>query len=414
MYFAGFSGTTTFLPEAIPENNSAPPTVITDFRLLGNSDSPVPEITPQAASYASEVVLSHKQTPFSLTFAALAYSNSPANRYRYMLEGLDNSWTEVGGDSRTVTYSALAARKYRFRVQGATNRSRWSEPGAELEIVILPAWWNTWWFRTAYGLVALLIVWSAYRYRMRQIAEQFSIRIDAQVNERMRIARDLHDTLLQSFQGAAFQFQAARRLLLRNADNAMEVVDGAIHAAEEGITEGRAAIQDLRPEAASQRDLLELLRAAGHELGETHRGDGNVPTFSVIVEGKQRDLSLVFQDEIYRISREAIRNAFTHAVASHIEVEIRYDQNQLRLRFRDDGRGIDPEVLEAGGRSGHFGIPGMRERAQQIGSRLDFWSEKGAGTEVQLAVPAAMAYQKRRSTGRFRRFQSGASDEQRS
>jgi ligand-binding sensor domain-containing protein/signal transduction histidine kinase len=408
MYFAGFSGATTFVPESIPESNYAPPTVITDFRLLGNSNSPALTITPQAISYASEITLSHKQTPFSLTFAAIAYSNSPANRYRYMLEGLDNSWTEVGSDSRTVIYTALPARKYRFRVQGATNSSQWSEPGAELEIIILPPWWNTWWFRTGYALAALLVVWSIYRYRVRQIAQQFDIRIDAQVSERMRIARDLHDTLLQSFQGAAFQFQAARKLLLRQADNAMEVVDEAIHAAEEGITEGRTAIRDLRPEPAAQRNLPELLNAACRELATAQELNGHAPSYQVLVEGKQRDLPPMLQDEVYRISREVVRNAFAHAAAGHIEVEIRYDHDHLQLRIRDDGKGLDPKIVEAGGVSGHFGILGMRERAQRIGSRLDFWSEEGAGTEVQLTVPASMAYQK---PHRFRLFHKAGSNE---
>jgi ligand-binding sensor domain-containing protein len=404
MFFSGFSGATTFLPEAMPESNFAPPTVITDFRLLGDSNPPALKLTPQAIPYASEITLSHDQIPFSLTFAALAYSNSPANRYRYMLEGLNNSWTEVGSGSRTITYSALPARKYRLRVQGATNSSQWSEPGAELEIIILPPWWNTWWFRSAYGLAAVLVIWSAYRYRMRQIAEQFNIRIDAQVNERMRIARDLHDTLLQSFQGAAFLFQAARKLLLRNADNAMQVVDAAIHAAEEGITEGRTAIRDLRPEPAAQRNLPELLNAACRELAAAQQLNGHAPSFQVLVEGKQRDISPMLQDEAYRISREVVRNSFAHAAASLIELEIRYDQDQLRVRIRDDGKGIDPKILEDGGRPGHWGISGMRERAQRIGAHLAFWSEVGAGTEVQLTVPSAIAYEKHRDGHRFRLF----------
>lgn len=414
MFFAGFSGATTFLPDAISESNYAPPTVITDFRLFGNSHMPPFKIKPLAVSYASEIILSHKQAPFSLTFAALSYSDSATNRYRYMLEGLDNSWTEVGSDSRTVTYTALSARKYRFRVQGATNSSQWNEPGAELEIIILPPWWNTWWFRTTYALAALLVVWCVYRYRMGQIAQEVNIRIDAQVNERTRIARELHDTLLQSFQGAAFQFQAARRLLLRNADNAMQVVDEAIHAAEEGITEGRTAIHDLRPEPAAQRNLPELLNAACRELATAQELKGPAPVYQVLVEGKQRDLSPMLQGEVYRISREGVRNAFAHAVASHIEVEVRYGQDQLRVRIRDDGKGIAPAILESGGRSGHWGISGMRERAQRIGSRLDFWSEMGAGTEVQLTIPAALAYEKRRHTPRFRLFRRAGRDEQRS
>jgi signal transduction histidine kinase len=289
-----------------------------------------------------------------------------------MLEGLDNSWTEVGSDSRTVTYTALPAREYRFRVQGATNSSQWSELGAELEIIILPPWWNTWWFRTADALAALLVIWSVYRYRMRQIAKQFDIRIDAQVNERMRIARDLHDTLLQSFQGAAFQFQAARKLLLRNADNAMQVVDEAIHAAEEGITEGRTAIRDLRPEPAAQRNLPELLNATCRELGTAQELNGHAPSYQVLVEGKQRDLSPVLQDEVYRISREVVRNAFAHAVAGHIEVEIRYDQDQLRVRIRDDGEGIDPKFLEDGGRPGHWAYRGCASGLSKLGHNWRF------------------------------------------
>jgi signal transduction histidine kinase len=122
----------------------------------------------------------------------------------------------------------------------------------------------------------------------------------------------------------------------------------------------------------------------------------------------------MFQDEVYRICREVIRNAFAHAVASHIEVEIRYDQDQLRVRIRDDGKGIDPKILEDGGQPGHWGISGMGERAQRIGSRLDFWSETGAGTEVQLTIPAAVAYEKRRHNRRFRLFHRAGSDEQRS
>jgi signal transduction histidine kinase len=235
--------------------------------------------------------------------------------------------------------------------------------------------------------------------------------MQAQVSERTRIAQELHDTLLQSFQGAALQFQAARKLLLRNADNAMRVVDDAIHAAEEGITEGRAAIRDLRPEPASQRDFPELLKAAGHELVGAQEPDGLLPSFHVIVEGKQRALPPMLQDEVYRISRELIRNAFAHAAAGHIEVEIRYDQDQLRVRIRDDGKGIDARILEQGGRPGHWGISGMRERAQRIGSQPAFWSDVGAGTEVQLTVPGAIAYKKHRDGHRFRLFRRAGSDE---
>jgi signal transduction histidine kinase len=150
-----------------------------------------------------------------------------------------------------------------------------------------------------------------------------------------------------------------------------------------------------------------LLKVVGDELAASQEQNGQVPTFGVIIEGKQQPLSLTLQDEVYKISREVIRNAFKHAAASRIEVEIRYDYDQLRLRIRDDGKGIDPKILNDGGQSGHWGIHGLRERAQRIGSHLDFWSEAGAGTEVQLTLPAAVAYEKRRNRNRFRLFDWG-------
>lgn len=154
------------------------------------------------------------------------------------------------------------------------------------EFSIAPAYYQTNWFKMLCAAVFLPMLRALYLLRLRQMRHQFTIGIEARVNERTRVARELEDTLLQSFQGAVFQFQAARKLLLRNADNTMQVMDEAIQAAEDGITEGRAAIQDLRPEPAAQRDLPELLKATGRELADTHQWSGEVPNFEVVVEGK--------------------------------------------------------------------------------------------------------------------------------
>ena len=235
----------------------------------------------------------------------------------------------------------------------------------------------------------------------RRIVE---LRLEERVEERTRIARDLHDTLLQSFHGLMFQFQAARNQLPQRPESAMQALDEAILATEQALAEGRDAIHDLRPEPAAQHDLAALLTAIGQELAGAHAANGHVPSFRVTVEGKPRRLSPTLQNELYRIGREMIRNAFHHAAASHIEVEIRYDEHQLRLRIRDDGKGIDPKVLDTSGRPEHWGLPGVRERARRIGSRLEFWSEAGAGTEVELKVPAEMAYEKPRNGDRFRLF----------
>jgi signal transduction histidine kinase/ligand-binding sensor domain-containing protein len=392
IWFLPKDGVSVIDPHHLPVNKLPPPVYIEKITADGKNYDP-----------ASGLKLPPHLRDLTIDYTALSLVAPEKIRFRYKLEGQDPNWKEVINDRR-AQYSNLAPRRYTFRVIASNNSGVWNETGAALEFSILPAFYQTNWFRLLCVTAFLALLWAVYRLRLHQMQRQFAFGLEARVGERLRIARELHDTLLQSFQAAVFQFQAARKLLLRSADNAMEMVDEAIQTAEEGIKEGRSAIRDLRPEPAAQRNLSELLDAAGRELAATHVLNGQAPSYRVLIEGKQQELSPMLQDEVYRISREVIRNAFAHAAASHIEVEIRYDQDHLRLRVRDDGKGIDPKVLDAGGQSGHFGIPGMRERAQRIGARLNFWSEVGAGTEAELTVPASMAYQKRHNGHRFRLF----------
>jgi signal transduction histidine kinase len=236
------------------------------------------------------------------------------------------------------------------------------------------------------------LLWALYRFRLHQIAQEFKVRMDERLNERTRIARELHDTLLQSFHGLMFRFQAARNMLPRRPEEAIQAFDGALIKAEQAIAASRDAIQGLRSEPAVQSDLPHLLTAMGQELAASPDANLDSAIFRLTVEGERQVLYPILQDEVYRIAREVLRNAFQHARARQIEAEIRYDDRLLRLRIRDDGKGIDPKVLQEGGRAGHWGLPGIRERAKQIGARLDFWSEAGAGTEVELTVPASVAY----------------------
>jgi signal transduction histidine kinase/ligand-binding sensor domain-containing protein len=394
LWFANGSVLQTIDPAHMAGNTLPPPVHITGIVADRESYSPQERLR-----------LPPLTRDLEIDYTALSFAAPKKVLFRYMLEGHDTAWQEPG-TRRQAFYNDLAPRRYRFRVIACNNDGVWNETGASLEFSIAPAYYQTSWFLTLCLVALLAILWGLYQLRVQQLQRQFDIGLQARVNERTRIARELHDTLLQSFQGAIFQIQAARNLLLRRADNAMEVLDEGILAAEGGITEGRAAIKDLRPDPVGQRSLTELLEAVGHELTENQELSGHSPSFRVIVEGKERYLSLMPQEEIYKISREAIRNAFLHAAASHIEVEIRYDEDQLRLRIRDDGKGIDPKNLNANGPPGHWGISGMRERAQRIGSRLDFWSEAGAGTEVQLTVPAN-AYDKAPRSSRFRLFRWG-------
>jgi signal transduction histidine kinase len=415
MFFGGFSGATAFFPDKVTDASYTPPIVLTDFRLPGNSADRGSHFSLQrSVSYTRNLILPHTENVFSLGFAALSYSNSATNRYRYKLDGLERDWNEVGSDRRQATYTTLPAGKYTFRVEGATSGGPWSDPGVAVSIDILPSWWNTSWFRVSCLAAALALLWALYRYRLHQIAQEFNVRLDERVSERTRIARELHDTLLQSFHGSLFRFQAARNMLRRRPEEAIQVLDNAITRAEEAIAEGRGAIQGLRPEPVPACDLAHLLTAIGKELAEARDGGSpdarlHSPGFRVTEEGEKQALSPILQDEVYRIVRELLRNAFQHAEARQIEADVRYNPNELRLRIRDDGKGIDPKVLQQGRRAGHWGLPGIRERAKRIGARLDFWSEAGAGTEVQLIIPASVAYAKAsngsgRNSGGFRLF----------
>jgi PAS domain S-box-containing protein len=221
----------------------------------------------------------------------------------------------------------------------------------------------------------------------------FHVGLEARVAERMRIAREMHDTLLQSLNGLILRFQAARNMLPRRPEDAMRILESALTRADQAIAESRDAIQGLRSTPLAPIDLADLLTAMGQEMADSQELNRDSPAFSVKVEGERQTLSPPLQDEIYRIGREALRNAFLHAGARHIEVRILYDEHLLRLRICDDGKGIAPKVLEEGGRAGHWGLIGIRERAKRMGAELDFWSEPGAGTEVQLTVPASVAYE---------------------
>src|SRR5215831_8350509 len=236
----------------------------------------------------------------------------------------------------------------------------------------------------------------------RRIVE---LRLEERVRERTRIARELHDSLLQSLHGLMFEFQAARNMFHKRPEEALQALDNAITGTEQAITESQDAIEDLRSPATAEDDLAQLIKITGEDLAALRSGDHDSPTFGLTVEGQQRALTPVIRHEVYRIAREVLRNAFRHAQARRIEAEVLYDEDQLRLRVRDDGKGMDPQVLEKGGRVGHWGLTGVRERARQIGAKLDVWSEAGAGTEVQLVVAASIAYKKTSDRSGFRMFQ---------
>jgi ligand-binding sensor domain-containing protein/signal transduction histidine kinase len=411
MFFGSYGGLTYFYPEQIVDAPYSPPVRLTDVQILGKPVS-IGHGSPlkRSISVTNSIILNHAQSVLSFEFAALSYTDPERNRYRYRLEGLDDKWYETDSSRRFVTYTNLAPGGYIFRVQGSDNLGDWNENGVSLRIRVLAPWWATIWFRSLCGAGFLGLLWAGYQFRLRQLRHEFNMRVEGRVEERTRIARELHDTLLQSFQGLIPVFQAARNLLPGRADRAAEVLDDGLTEAAAAVVEGRNAIQNLRSNPSPDRDLESLLTAAWQELGNSPDPSGHAPECRVIVEGSPQKIAPLIQDEIYRIGREMLRNAFRHAHAARIEVEIRYEAKRFRLQIRDDGKGIEASVLKQGASRGHWGLPGMYERARRMGGHLKIWSESGAGTEAELTVPARVAYPKfsdrhrlwNRFSGRFR------------
>lgn len=262
------------------------------------------------------------------------------------------------------------------------------------------------------SLAFLVTAWviSAMVSRVRKMTEtQMTLRFEERLAERTRIARELHDTLLQSFQALMLHFQSASDMLPPGA--AKEALDEALDHADRAIVEGRNAIQNLRCSTTTTNDLALAIAALGEELGGRD-ANNNSPQLRLAVEGKPHELRPILREDVHRIVREALRNAFRHAQASKIEAEISYSERLLRLRIRDNGTGIDPTVLNTG-RDGHWGLQGMRERAQQIGAQLEIWSQAGAGTEVDLSIPGSIAYavsNSRSGFGLFRKRKEAADE----
>ena len=388
IWFLPFDGVSIIDPHHLPFNKLPPPVHIEEVRVDG-------EVWDASHGWSLPALV----RDVTIRYTALSLVAPEKVHFRYKLEGQDPDWKEVVND-RLAQYTNLKPRSYRFRVIACNNSGVWNEAGDTLEFSIAPVFYQTNWFRASLAAVLVAMLCGLYRLRLYQVAREFS----AQTGERARIARDLHDTLLQSFHASLIQMQTARNIFPRRFEEGIKTLDNAIGSAEQAIDEGRRTIQDLRATVAPQSNLEYLLTAAAQELAEAPDSNGTHPEFDVTVEGARRILAPALQDEVYRIGREVLRNAFRHAHASHIEAEIRYDKRHLRLRIRDDGKGIDRHILEEGAKAGHWGLPGIRERASRIGGQFDIWSEAGAGTEIELTVPASRAYAQPQTQRRFGLF----------
>jgi len=249
-----------------------------------------------------------------------------------------------------------------------------------------PAFFHTVWFMSMCVVAAGALLLLLFALRLRHVTNQFRLRLAERLAERERIARELNDTLLQSVGGLILRFQIAAERIPQS-DPTRQMLEEALRQSDQVLEEGRERVLGLGLSSAAPTQLPQAFAAVGLELRQEHPAD-----FRVVVNGDPRELHPIVRDEAYRIGREAIANSFQHANAKQCEMEISYDPRGLRIDFRDDGCGVDAAILEDGKQSGHWGLPGMHERARKIGAHLEIWSRPGLGTEVELRVPASIAY----------------------
>jgi signal transduction histidine kinase/ligand-binding sensor domain-containing protein len=373
LWFATTDGIAVIDPQRLPMNRAPPPVVIQSVTAGNQSFFASPNLRLRAGIRNIEIA-----------FAALSFSVPERVRFRYKLEGYDDEWRAPVAE-RSASYTNLAPRDYRFRVIACNNDGVWNETGATLAFSIDPTFYQTVWFRILCLAAAAGILLAAIRWRMRSMADRLAAQFQERLAERTRIAQDLHDTLLQGFISASLQLNLANRKLTADSE-AKPLVTEVLELMKRVIDEGRSAVQGMR---LAQTDSSDLEKSFSRIRAEAIADEP--ANFRVLVEGPARALHALVRDDVYRIGREAIINAFRHSGAANVEVELRYSDRDLGLFVRDDGCGIKPQILRHG-REGHWGLSGMRETAERIRAKLRLQSRLGEGTEVELTVPAEIAF----------------------
>ena len=373
LWFATNQGVAWLDTERLPVNRHAPPVSIRAVVADGRAFTPM-----------SKVELPKRTASLQIDYTATSLAMPERVRFRYRLDGVDDAWVDAG-TRRQAFYTNPAPGDYSFRVIAANQDGVWNTQGATLKITIPPMFYQTRWFVALCIVAAGGILWVLYMLRLKELGIHIRSRLHERHLERERIARELHDTLLQSIQGLILRFQAAAERL-PNGDASRDEMERVLDRADAVLAEGRNRVLDLRSSSTDGDDLSDAFTKVAADLAVDHPA-----AFRVITEGAAQQLDPIVRDELFGIGREALANAYRHADAEKIDVEIVHARDELRLRFMDDGRGIDTTVLE-GGRPGHWGLSGMRERAERIEATLRVRSRQGSGTEVEVRMPAGSAY----------------------
>ncbi len=351
--------------------NSLPPPVVINAVIVGD----------RHYSTTGRAVLPALTRNFEVDYSALSLSMPSRVRFKYFLEGVDPGW-QSAGTRRQAFYTNVPPGEHRFRVIASNEDGLWNATGAEARVVIPPAFYQTRWFYAVLSLASLFLVWQLLRLRMSLLEKRLRVRME----EREAIARELHDTLLQSTQGLIYKFQSLAEQV--DSDSALHAeMESSLARAEGLLNEARDRVTSLR-KASNDFDVEAMIRRTAVELfSDTET------RFSVVRTGSPKPLRAPCAEEVYYIAREALTNVRRHARASSVEVELDYARDRFRLSVRDDGRGMDPGAVAGVSGHEHFGITGMRERARQLQAKIAIFSREATGTELELVVPAAAAYQ---------------------
>ena len=336
-------------------------------------------------------------TNLDIEYTATSLRMPERVKFRYRLDRVDKVWRDAGV-RRRVDYVNLRPGSYRFDVIASNEDGVWSTTGATLSFTIAAAFYQQLWFEVLCLLAALACVLAFARMRLRQVAARVRLQVETRSKERERIARELHDTMLQGAQGLVLSFQVLADKLPRQ-DAMRQSMERILDQADDVIAQTRDSVLSLRTEASIDQDLPARLQEVVDELN----AEGLVAA-TLHVAGSVTPLSEDVREDVFRIAREAMLNAFRHARARHVEVELSYDPLSFRIRICDDGVGIDSDTLASGVRPGHWGLVGMRERAARIGSELTIESGSGQGTLVTLAASDDHLYSNATAETAWQRF----------
>ena len=369
LWFATLRGAATIKPNAEYENHVAPLTAIEEVLI---DDRPAPP--------AQALTIEPGHDRISIHYAGLSFRTPQKLRFRYKLEGFDRDWIEVG-TRRTAFYTNLPAASYHFMVVASTGDGIWSEVPSEFRFTIRPHFYRSIWFYCLVLFLAALLAWLIYRSRVKIVEARYQ----AVLAERTRIAREIHDTLAQGYVGISVQLEVVSRLLLGSKEAAAQQLENTKEYVRSSLADARSSIWDLRSPGAESETLPARLAAA---VKARQQSEGNATALRFDVHGSFRPMSRRFEDELLRIGQEAMSNALRHARASSVLVVLSYDKGEdtsgrtdwLKLTISDNGMGFDPDTIAAG----HYGVQGMRERAETITAALVIESKSGAGTTVKV------------------------------